>query len=96
VANAWNASAPSGYTILNGRAELTDFLAVIFQPFAPPRDRAANARRRLHHGRLLRPGHLGMAPAAAPQSHREFFRKSFALRPPGTLAFPCSKWRRGT
>lgn len=33
VANAWMQN-PVGYTIRNGRAELTDFLAVIGQPFA--------------------------------------------------------------
>jgi len=33
VANAWMQS-PVGYTIRNGRAELTDFAAVIFQKFA--------------------------------------------------------------
>ncbi|MBE0602026.1 MAG: cytochrome ubiquinol oxidase subunit I, partial [Deltaproteobacteria bacterium] len=33
VANAWMQS-PVGFAIRNGRAELTDFLAVIFQPFA--------------------------------------------------------------
>jgi cytochrome bd ubiquinol oxidase subunit I len=33
VANAWMQS-PVGYTIRNGRAELTDFFAVIFQRFA--------------------------------------------------------------
>ena len=33
TANAWM-QHPVGYTIRNGRAELTDFLAVIFNPFA--------------------------------------------------------------
>ena len=33
VANAWMQN-PVGYVIQNGRAELTDFFAVIFQPFA--------------------------------------------------------------
>jgi cytochrome d ubiquinol oxidase subunit I len=33
IANAWMQN-PVGYTIRNGRAELTDFLAVVTQPFA--------------------------------------------------------------
>jgi len=33
VANAWMQN-PVGYVIRNGRAELTDFFAIIFQPFA--------------------------------------------------------------
>ncbi len=33
IANSWM-QHPVGFTIRNGRAELTDFLAVIFQPFA--------------------------------------------------------------
>ena len=62
VANAWMQS-PVGYTIRNGRAELTDFFAVISQRFALLEIRAHGGGR-LHHGRLLRPRDLRLAPAA--------------------------------
>jgi cytochrome d ubiquinol oxidase subunit I len=83
VANAWMHS-PVGYTIRNGRAELTDFFAVVFQPFA---------LLELAHtlgGACITAGFFVLGISAwhlLRRSHPGLFRKSFALAAAWTLAF---------
>ena len=83
VANAWMQS-PVGYTIRNGRAELTDFLAVIFQKFA---------LLEIAHtvgGAYITAGFFVLGISAwhlLRRSHVEIFRKSFALAAVWTLVF---------
>jgi cytochrome d ubiquinol oxidase subunit I len=83
VANAWMQS-PVGYTIRNGRAELTDFLAVIFQKFA--------LLEIVHTlgGAYITAGFFVLGISAwhlLRRSHAEIFRKSFALAAVWTLVF---------
>ena len=83
VANAWMQS-PVGYTIRNGRAELTDFFAVISQPFA--------ILEFLHTvgGAYITAGFFVLGISAWHLLRRNqpvFFRKSFALAAVWTLVF---------
>ncbi len=83
VANAWMQS-PVGYTIRNGRAELTDFWAVVTQPFA---------LLELVHtlgGAYILAGFfvLGISAWHLLRRHEvRFFRRSFALAAVWTLIF---------
>ena len=83
VANAWMQS-PVGYEIRNGRAELTDFVAVISQKFA--------LITVLHTagGAYITAGFFVLGISAwhlARRSNLEFFRKSFYLASIWTLVF---------
>jgi cytochrome d ubiquinol oxidase subunit I len=83
VANAWMHS-PVGYTIRNGRAELTDFLAVISQRFA-----FLEFAHTLG-GAYITAGFFVLGISAwhlLRRSHVEIFRKSFALAAVWTLVF---------
>ncbi len=75
IANAWM-QHPVGYTIRNGRAELTDFVAVITQPFA--------IQEFLHTvtGAYILAGFFVMGISAyhlLKKQHTEFFLKSFRI-----------------
>ncbi len=83
VANAWMQS-PVGYTLRNGRAELTDFFAVITQKFA--------VLELVHTlgGAYITAGFFVLGISAwhlARRRHVAFFRKSFALAAVWTLTF---------
>jgi len=83
VANAWMQS-PVGYVIRNGRAELTDFMAVITQPFA--------LLEFVHTvgGAYITAGFFVLGISAwhlARRNRQAFFRKSFALAAAWTLVF---------
>jgi cytochrome bd ubiquinol oxidase subunit I len=83
VANAWMQS-PVGYTLRNGRAELTDFFAVITQRFA--------VLEVVHTvgGAYITAGFFVLGISAwhlARRQHLEVFRKSFALAAVWTLLF---------
>jgi cytochrome d ubiquinol oxidase subunit I len=83
VANAWMQS-PVGYAIRNGRAELTDFFAVIFQPFA--------ILEFLHTvgGAYILSGFFVLGISAwhlLRRNEQAFFRKSFSLAAVWTLVF---------
>ena len=83
VANAWMQS-PVGYTIRDGRAELTDFFAVVFQRFA--------ILEFLHTvgGAYITAGFFVLGISAWHLSRGNqpvFFRKSFALAAVWTLVF---------
>ena len=83
VANAWMQS-PVGYVIRNGRAELTDFMAVISQPFA--------LLEFVHTvgGAYITAGFFVLGISAwhlARRNRLAFFRKSFALAAAWTLLF---------
>ncbi len=83
VANAWMQS-PVGYTIRNGRAELTDFLAVISQRFA-----ILEFAHTLG-GAYITAGFFVLGISAwhlLRRNHLAFFRKSFALAAIWTLVF---------
>jgi len=83
VANAWMQS-PVGYTIRNGRAELTDFLAVIFQPFAILEIAHTLGAAYITAGFFV----LGISAwHLLRRGNTEFFRKSFALAAVWTLVF---------
>ncbi len=75
IANAWM-QHPVGYTIRNGRAELTDFMAVVTQPFA--------IQEFLHTvtGAYILAGFFVMGISAyhiLKKQHTEFFLKSFRI-----------------
>ena len=75
IANAWM-QHPVGYAIRNGRAELTDFMAVVTQPFAWS-DLSPHRHRRLYPGRLFRDG--DRACHLLRKQNISFFTKSFRL-----------------
>ena len=83
AANAWMQS-PVGYEIRNGRAELTDFLAVIFQPF--------EVLEFIHTigGAYILAGFFVLGISAwhlLRRNEQTFFRKSFSLAAVWTLVF---------
>ena len=83
AANAWMQS-PVGYTIRNGRAELTDFFAVIFQPFALLEFVHTVGATYITAGFFV----LGVSAwHLLRRSHVEAFRKAFALAAVWTLIF---------
>ncbi|MEQ8168976.1 MAG: cytochrome ubiquinol oxidase subunit I [Candidatus Eremiobacterota bacterium] len=83
IANAWM-QHPVGYTIRNGRAELTDFMAVVTQPFA--------IQEFLHTvtGAYILAGFFVMGISAyhlLKKQHTEFFLKSFRIALTFSLIF---------
>ncbi len=83
AANAWMQS-PVGYEIRNGRAELTDFFAVIFQPF--------EVLEFIHTigGAYILAGFFVLGISAwhlLRRNEQTFFRKSFSLAAVWTLVF---------
>ncbi len=91
VANAWMQS-PVGYEIRNGRAELTDFFAVVSQKFA--------LITVLHTvgGAYITAGFFVLGISAwhlARRSNLEFFRKSFYLASIWTLVFSLAVMAQG-
>jgi cytochrome d ubiquinol oxidase subunit I len=83
AANAWMQS-PVGYVIRNGRAELTDFMAVITQPFALLEFVHTVGGAYITAGFFV----LGISAWHLARCNRlSFFRKSFALAAAWTLVF---------